>query len=65
MLKKVYFIYKNEIVCGAITDKKSDGFIVAIGNELWWLLITEPRFETLNDALAYKNGAFLTWQVND
>ena len=65
MLKKVYFEYKNEIVCGAITDKKSDGFIVAVGNELLWLPITEPRFETLNDALAYKYGAFSTWQIND
>lgn len=65
MLEKIYFEYQNKIVCGAITEKKSDGFIVAVGNELLWLPITEPRFKTLNDALAYKHGAFLTWQIND
>ena len=64
-MEKVYFIFDDRIYCGAVMDKKSDGWIVAAGNEVMWLPITEPRFETLNDALSYKHGAFSTWQVND
>lgn len=61
-MEKVYFIFDDRIYCGAIMDKKSDGWIVAAGNEVMWLPITEPRFASLNEALSYKCGGVLTPQ---
>lgn len=61
-MEKVYFIFDDRIYCGAVMDKKSDGWIVAAGNEVMWLPITEPRFTSLNEALTYKCGGFLTPQ---
>ena len=61
-MEKIYFKYQGKIVCGAVEEKKSDGLVVAVGNELLWVPITETYFKSLNDLLAYEAGAFLTPQ---
>jgi len=61
-MNEIYFIYNNKIMKGTITDKKSDGFIVASGNEILWLPITEPRFSSEQEAREYQSGYWLTPQ---